>query len=311
MSRVRPLFFLALLAACGSENHATAASPSTPPPAEEVAEQEAVEGSSAGSAAPEDEHVHEDARGAVARPAEAEPVQRGTGEGATEGTPAAPPSVAPWQTILDEYATADGGFRYAALRANDAHRALLDEYVQAIGAARDRGWSRDAALAFYIDAYNALTVKSVLDLWPVESVMQEDGFFDERTHRVAGRALTLNGLENDVIRSERFAEPRIHFAVNCASAGCPPLQRQAFTAGNLERLLERATRAFVRRTTRIRGGRARLSQIFEWFAGDFEAAGGVRAFVARYLLDDRAAAIRDEDTRLAYTPYDWALNDRP
>ncbi|MAT28088.1 MAG: hypothetical protein CMN29_24550 [Sandaracinus sp.] len=306
MTRVRPLFVLALLAACGSENHATAASPSTPPPAEEVAEQEAVEGSSAGSATAEDEDVHEDEGGATARRGERE-----TGEGAAEGTPAAPPSVAPWQTILDEYATADGGFRYAALRANDAHRALLDEYVQAIGAARDRGWSRDAALAFYIDAYNALTVKSVLDLWPVESVMQEDGFFDERTHRVAGRTLTLNGLENDVIRSERFAEPRIHFAVNCASAGCPPLQRQAFTAGNLERLLERATRAFVRRTTRIRGGRARLSQIFEWFAGDFEASGGVRAFVARYLPDDQAAALRDQDTRLAYTPYDWALNDRP
>ncbi|HJL24897.1 MAG TPA: hypothetical protein RMH80_21840, partial [Polyangiaceae bacterium LLY-WYZ-15_(1-7)] len=60
-----------------------------------------------------------------------------------------------------------------------------------------------------------------------------------------------------------------------------------------------------------RGGRARLSQIFEWFAGDFEAAGGVRAFVARYLPDDQAAALRDQDTRLAYTPYDWALNDRP
>lgn len=219
-------------------------------------------------------------------------------------------SVADWQAVLDGYATADGGFRYAALRADDGDRARLEAFVRYVGETDPSSWSRDAQLAFYIDAYNALTVHAVLERWPIESVMRVEGFFDAIEHRVAGREMTLNALENDIIRSARFAEPRIHFAVNCASAGCPPLSRQAFAAENLEAQLEAQTDAFVRATTEVRGRRARLSQIFEWFAADFEAAGGVRAFVADHLEGEDAARVRDPRTRLAYTPYDWAINAR-
>ncbi|MBX3250388.1 MAG: DUF547 domain-containing protein [Myxococcales bacterium] len=222
---------------------------------------------------------------------------------------AAPPDAGPWDELVRTYRTSDGGFRYAALRSSAEHRARLDAYVRAVGEARDEGWSRDEALAFYVNAYNALTVKAVLDAWPLESVMRVEGFFDRRTHRVAGRARTLNQLENDVIRGARFAEPRIHFVVNCASAGCPPLPPRALTAANLEETLERSTRAFVRRTTRLRGGTLHVSQIFEWYAADFERFGGVRAFVVRQLEEPMASAARA--AALAYVPYDWALNARP
>jgi hypothetical protein len=217
---------------------------------------------------------------------------------------------APWQAILSTYATGDGGFRYAALRGSEADRARLEGYLEAVASARPERWPRDAQLAFYLNAYNALVVKAVLSHWPLESVRAVEGFFDGERHRVAGRSLTLNQLENDVIRSARFDEPRIHFAVSCASAGCPPLSRRAYTASNLEAQLARRSRAFVRRTTRVGSSGVRLSQIFEWFADDFGGERGVRAFVAARLDDAAAARVRDPSVPLRYTPYDWDLNDR-
>lgn len=217
-----------------------------------------------------------------------------------------------WSTIVTTYATRDGGFRYAALRANEAHVALLRQAVVGVGATDLGPLSRRQRLAFLINAYNVLTIDSVLALWPVQSVLAETGFFDARTHRVAGEMMTLNTLENERIRPV-FGEPRIHFLVNCASVGCPRLLPELITADNLERRLEAQSREFVRATTRVDAATrtVTLSQIFEWFADDFTAGGGVRAFVAGYLEDEAAAAlVRDTSTTLQYTPYDWALNAR-
>ncbi len=234
------------------------------------------------------------------------------------GTPARsvnePPDIAqaadPWAHLLARYTTDDGGFRYQALLDTPEDRALLAAEVTRIGEASLDGLSRDARLSFLINAYNALTLASVLELWPVASVLSEDGFFDGRTHLVAGQQMTLNELENDHIRP--MGEPRIHFAVNCASAGCPPLARVPWTAAQLESMLQSQTRAFVRGTTEIDAlsRTVRVSQIFEWFATDFDTAGGVRAFISAYLDDDDAAMIAAESTTLSFVPYDWALNGR-
>lgn len=217
----------------------------------------------------------------------------------------AQPDASDWRAILETYATADGGFRYAALHSSAADRARLERFVTAIGSATPSSWPRDAQLSFYIDAYNALTVRAIIERWPIESVMRVPGFFDRVRHRVAGRSLTLNQLENDVIRP--FREPRIHFAVNCASAGCPPLARTPYTGGDLDAMLTAQTDAFVRRTTRFANGTVTVSRIFEWYASDFEASGGVRTFVAAHT---DIPAIQG-GTRLVYSEYDWDLNDRP
>lgn len=221
-----------------------------------------------------------------------------------------PVDVGAWQTLLSAHATDDGGFRYAALRESREHRALLERYAHEIGDAQPAGWSRDAQLAFYVNAYNALTVKAVVDRWPIDSVMRVPGFFDRVRHRVAGRDLTLNQLENEVLRSDRFGEPRVHFAINCASRSCPPLSRRAYRATNLEAQLARQTRAFVRSTTRRRGDAVSISRVFEWYAEDFGGDAGVRAFVAGQLDGALAAAVRDPDTPLRHARYDWALNGR-
>ncbi len=222
----------------------------------------------------------------------------------------APFDAAAWRSLLARYATEDGGFRYAALRANPADRAALARLAASAGEADVASLSRDAQLAFYLDAYNALVVKAVIDRWPIESVMRVPGFFDRARYRVAGRDLTLNELENDVIRG--FAEPRVHFALNCASASCPRLDRTPYSGDpDLGARLEARTRAFVRRTTRVdRAARTiRLSRIFEWYERDFP--GGPRAFVAARLDPDGAALVRDAGTRVTFSPYDWALNARP
>ncbi|MCB9519670.1 MAG: DUF547 domain-containing protein [Myxococcales bacterium] len=218
---------------------------------------------------------------------------------------------ADWADVLSAFVTGDGGFRYEALRADEARLAGLDRYLAAVASADVSGESRDAQLAFYINAYNAYTVKSVIELWPVESVLQEDGFFDGRTHTIAGRELTLNALENDIIRGE-FHEPRIHFLVNCASASCPWLVGEVVTAENLEGLLEQQAQSYVRRTTQLdtSAGTIGVSQIFEWFAGDFEASGGVRAFLAAHVEPANADFVRDEAHAITFWPYDWATNAR-
>ncbi len=218
--------------------------------------------------------------------------------------------VAAWRGLLARYATEDGGFRYAALHASPTDRAALARLAASAGEADVASLSRDAQLAFYLDAYNALVVKAVIDRWPIESVMRVPGFFDRARYRVAGRELTLNELENDVIRG--FGDPRVHFALNCASASCPRLDRTPYSGDpDLGARLEARARAFVRRTTRVdRAARTvRVSRIFEWYERDFP--GGTRAFVATRLDPDDAALVRDAGARMTFSPYDWALNARP
>ena len=214
-----------------------------------------------------------------------------------------------WARVLDRFVTDDGGFRYAALMADTGAMADLEVWLRYVATVDLDTLDRDARLALLINAYNAYTVKSVIELWPIESVMSVPGFFDARTHVVAGSGLTLNRLENDRIRAV-FGEPRIHFLVNCASTGCPPLAPVPVTADSLESLLEEHTGRFVRATVRETEAGLEASRIFDWFDDDFESAGGVRAFMARYLDGEIAARMLDGSVPLRFTHYDWSLNGR-
>jgi hypothetical protein len=214
-----------------------------------------------------------------------------------------------WNGIASTYVTEQGRFDYTGLAASTEDLDALDAYLGAVAEASLSDLSEAEKLAFWINAYNANTVKGVLDNRPLDSVMNAEGFFDSVTIRVAGLDLTLNDLENERIRAV-FQEPRIHFAVNCASLGCPPLRPAAFTGAMLEQQLEEQAHAFVRSTSQYRANEmeVHLSRIFEWFGGDFDATGGVRAFVASHLDDDEAAAVRIEANVLVFTDYDWQLN---
>ena len=219
---------------------------------------------------------------------------------------ASAPNMAPWADVLRAYVT-DEGFRYAALHGNDADKAKLSAAVEAVGSAQGlASWPRDEQLAFLINAYNILTAHAVIERWPIEGVMEVEGFFDGIEHTVAGETMTLNTLENERIRAV-FGEPRIHFAVNCASTSCPPLRAEPFAAESLDASLAEQARAFVRSSTSVRGRRVTLSKLFEWFADDF-APNGVREFVASHLDEDDAATVRNARTTIGYADYDWTPN---
>lgn len=233
--------------------------------------------------------------------------------GETQGAPVAPEiDYADWNTILATYINAEGRFDYSGLMGNEVHTALFEQMIQQVASATVSHWEEDDQLAFWINAYNVLTVKGIMDNFPLESVLGVTGFFDGVYYQAGGESLTLNDIENERIRAV-FNEPRIHFAVNCASMGCPPLRVEAFEGAMLENQLEEQTMLFIQRTTRIDSNtmEIHISKLFEWFNGDFESemeGGGVRMFLSRYLDIEERAALTNEENRLVYEEYDWTLN---
>ena len=216
------------------------------------------------------------------------------------------PSHAPLDKILQAHVK-NGRVNYAAIKARDLD--TLDAYIKAIGCADLEGLNRQGKLAFYLNAYNALVIKSVIHRMPLASVKGIKGFFDGARHKVAGKSLTLNDLENKIIRP-RFKEPRIHFALVCAARSCPPLMSRAFTAKSVNRDLERLTRRFLNASTGvvIKDGKVAASQLFSWYAEDFvKAAGSVAAYLAKYRPGD-AEALGAKGLKIAFLEYDWKLN---
>lgn len=226
-----------------------------------------------------------------------------------------------WTAVLGRYVR--GGFvDYAGLRKRGAAdlRAYLSSLGSVCGDHYDT-WTRAQKLAFWINAYNAYTVKLIVDHYPLKSI-RSIGILPGAAFRddfialpKLGRAkLSLNDIEHGILRAE-LREPRIHFAIVCASKGCPALRSEAYRASALEAQLDDAARGFVGDPRKNRYDAAsrtlRLSAIFDWFHEDFErAAGSVPALVARYANANIAAAIRAGGVRVEFLDYDWSLNGR-
>ena len=215
----------------------------------------------------------------------------------------------PWKSTLVRHVS-DGGVRYAAL-ARD--RRDLDAFLARIGAVRLADASAAERLAFAINAYNATVIARVLERYPgLRSVRDVEGFFDGLEQPVAGERLTLDAIERGV----RTLDARVHFALVCGAASCPPLRAEPYTAQALERQLEDQTRRFLadERNGLRYDARANvlwLSSLFRWYAADF---GGdepaLLAWILPRLPDGLARTIRARRPALAYLDYDWGLNDR-
>lgn len=171
---------------------------------------------------------------------------------------------------------------------------------------------RSAQVAFYINAYNALAIQGVLNGDSPASLLGRRTFFRGRRYRVLGAELTLDDLEK--ARLAALAEPRVHFAIVCASLSCPRLASRAYWPATVEVQLDAAARAFVNDPTRNRYDPARglafLSAIFDWYADDFAAAGGsVQGYLAGYARDPALAArLAAGQLDVSFVPYDWNLN---
>lgn len=202
----------------------------------------------------------------------------------------------------------DGKVDYAAVKANVA---ALDAYLAAVAAVKPDTLGADAK-AFYINAYNALVLREVVrlkDAGPLKSVLDHKGFFDGRKFSVAGEELTLNALEEQKLRKP-YADPRIHFAVNCASASCPVLAPTPYETATLDASLDQATKAYLATPhgLRVTKDGVTLTKLMEWYQGDFGGQQGVRTFLAKHAPQAAAAAVARGP--LAFHDYDWALNAR-
>ena len=196
------------------------------------------------------------------------------------------------------------GVDYTALAKDPRYPQLLTQIENAQPVAFA---NRDERLAFYINAYNVYAIKMVIDNLPLDSIRDVGSIFTpvwkKTVGNIAGEPVSLDQIEHTILRS--MGEPRIHFAIVCASLSCPNLRREAYRADMLEQQLEDQAKVFLSNETKglaLAGPRVRLSQIFDWFEEDFDTAGGVEAFVRRYHDLPQQISWR------ANLPYDWNLN---
>jgi hypothetical protein len=223
-----------------------------------------------------------------------------------------------WDAFLGANVTAgaDGINRLAYGRVAD--RSVLDRYVEMLAGTAVDTLARSEQMAFWINLYNALTVRVVLDHLPVASIRDidiatglfGDGPWDARLITVAGEDLTLNDIEHRILRP-LWRDARVHYAVNCAALGCPNLAATAYRGATAEAMLEDGARAYVNhpRGVTIEGGAVTVSRIYDWYIEDFGGdEAGVIAHLTRYAAPDLASRLAAIG-RLADTVYDWALND--
>lgn len=216
--------------------------------------------------------------------------------------------------VLQAYVDAKGRVNYKALKKNPKD---LEAYLDQLARTAPEDLPRQERLAFWINAYNALIIKGVIDHYPTRSVRKVKpfgGFFSRIKFQVEGESYTLNDIEHDIIRSE-FSEPRIHFALICASAGCPILPNRAFAPDTLDEQLDDVTVNFINNSEKVRLDRPNrvlyLSKIFEWYEEDFEDTHDSSIdFILDYLPETDVTFIEEEDVTIRYLDYDWTLNDQ-
>lgn len=211
---------------------------------------------------------------------------------------------------------------YASIKTD---RTALDSLVDNIGAADLSDATDDQQLAFYINTYNILTIRSVVDAYPIESIQEIDEVWD-KTWLVAGESISLNHIEHEILR-EQFSEPRIHVAINCASIGCPPLLDVPYYPDQMDSLLTIASLRFAASDSHNQVDfdqkTARISAVFDWFGEDFieeyyfpdrfpdlnQKHNAALGFLLDHLPQRDEVLDRRASLAVSYLDYDWSLND--
>jgi len=213
-----------------------------------------------------------------------------------------------FNALLQKHVDERGNVDYKSLKTNEAK---LDSYLSYLNKiAPNKEWSANKEKAFWINAYNAYTIKIILNNYPLKSItdIKRKGKTAWKTPlvRVGGKIYTLDHVEHEILR-KKFKDPRIHVGVNCASGSCPKLGNIAFTKENIESELERLMKEFINDSTRnkISKKKVEISEIFNWFKGDFTANGTVIDYINRYANEQV-----NKKAKIKYLPYDWSLNGK-
>jgi uncharacterized membrane protein YdjX (TVP38/TMEM64 family) len=216
--------------------------------------------------------------------------------------------------VLHKYVSQEGGWvDYDGLAKDHAG---LDEYVASLSKAPFDQMGRDQRLALLLNAYNAFTLRLILDHYPLKSIkdIPSDQRWDARRWNIGGHVWSLNQIEHGQIRP-KFKEPRVHFALVCAAIGCPPLRDEAYVADRLEQQLQSQT-MYVHSHGRWfqfdpMAGIVKLTSLYKWYAGDFEqVAGSILQFAARYSPPLKEAMDSGRTPRIEFLDYNWSLNSR-
>lgn len=225
-----------------------------------------------------------------------------------------------WEALLKKYVapqTLEGipmlAMNYRGLGKDSLYTVLLAELENASVSSLK---SQEEKLTFWINAYNIMAVKMVLDHYPVESIKDAGSFITAVWKKdvgvVAGKTRTLNEIEHEILR--KMGEPRIHVAIVCASVSCPDLRPEAYTVDRLHEQLNDQMKGFLaneQKGLQVDESKQRvyLSPIFKWFADDFEEKGGVRPFLASYAPKQFAGFLLNTRFRVSYLDYNWNLNE--
>ncbi|MEY8850144.1 DUF547 domain-containing protein [Psychroserpens sp. XS_ASV72] len=208
-----------------------------------------------------------------------------------------------WNDVLQKFVSNTGQVNYKGLKSDSSG---LYNYIFLLkNNPPQNDWSRQEKLAYWINAYNALTIDLILRNHPLKSIKDIDNPWNQELWKIGNDVYSLNDIEHQILR--KMDEPRIHFAIVCASISCPKLQNTAFTARDLESQLTNATKEFLLDPSKnkITKSQLEISKIFKWFTKDFKSSEStVIDFINRY-----TDVTISEDAEISYMEYNWNLND--
>ncbi len=197
----------------------------------------------------------------------------------------------------------NGRVTYAAIKDNPASLNELLEMAKGISVSKDKIAEYQA---FWINGYNLLVIDGIVKNYPIKSPLDKPGFFDKNKNEIGGKSITLNDIENKLLRKNFPKEVRFHFVLVCGGLGCPPIINEAYTASKLDGQLEKQTKLALNdpKFIQINKNKVKISQIFEWYKGDFEQDGKVTDFINKYKSEKLP-----EKAKISYYSYDWTLNE--
>jgi hypothetical protein len=207
-----------------------------------------------------------------------------------------------WDSLLKTHVSNNGNVNYLAFKKD---KTSLDNYISALAENMpDDSWSKNETLAYWINAYNALTIDLIIKHYPVKSIKDIKDPWDQKLWKLSNKWYDLNEIEHQILR--KMDEPRIHFAIVCASFSCPKLQNFAFNATDLETQLTESTKTFLTDSNRniITENELKISRIFQWFNKDFKQNGSVVDFINTYTNIDI-----NPKAKTSYLDYNWDLNE--
>jgi Protein of unknown function, DUF547 len=211
----------------------------------------------------------------------------------------------------------DARVDYTGLKANTHELNRYLAHVAAVTKSDFKQWNENEQIAFLINAYNAYTLRLILDHYPVKSIKDIGslltGPWDQPVVNLFGQTLTLNAVEHGILRKD-YTEPRIHFALVCAAKGCPPLRNEAYVGTRLNEQLDDQARRFLANPQKnrvdVENQTVYLSPIFKWYGADFQKkSGGVLQFLMQYWPETERTELEKGGFKIRYTDYVWSLND--